>query len=90
MWEYRAYLIGLDGHIVRRVDLLCDQDEAAKAQFRWHPHRRVMAGRPFGRNASYQALRMNINCDPLSIFETFYRFRLLSSIIDQTSATIYD
>ena len=32
MWEYRAYLIGLDGHIVRRVDLLCDHDEAAKEQ----------------------------------------------------------
>jgi hypothetical protein len=30
MREYRAYLIGRDGHIVYRVDLLCDDDEAAK------------------------------------------------------------
>jgi len=27
---YRAYLIGWDGHIVHRVDLECDDDEAAK------------------------------------------------------------
>jgi hypothetical protein len=30
MLEYRAYLIGRDGHILRRVDILCDDDEAAK------------------------------------------------------------
>jgi hypothetical protein len=30
MIGYRAYLIGLDGHIQQRVDLLCDHDEAAK------------------------------------------------------------
>ena len=27
--EYRAYLIDRDGHIVHRVDMLCDDDEAA-------------------------------------------------------------
>ena len=30
MLEYRAYLIGRDGHIVHRVDILCVDDEAAK------------------------------------------------------------
>ena len=30
MLEYRAYLIGRDGHIVHRVDILCIDDEAAK------------------------------------------------------------
>jgi hypothetical protein len=32
MLEYRAYLIGRNGHIVHRVDLLCDDDEAAKVR----------------------------------------------------------
>jgi hypothetical protein len=30
MLEYRAYLIGRDGHILHRVEMLCDDDEAAK------------------------------------------------------------
>lgn len=30
MLEYRAHLIGRDGHIVHRVDILCVDDEAAK------------------------------------------------------------
>jgi uncharacterized membrane-anchored protein len=30
--NYRAYLIGSDGRIVLRVDLNCDDDEAAKRQ----------------------------------------------------------
>jgi hypothetical protein len=30
MQEYRAYVIGPDGHIRRRVDLLCVDDDAAK------------------------------------------------------------
>ena len=30
MEEYRIYLMDPDGHIVRRVDLLCPNDEAAK------------------------------------------------------------
>ena len=30
MHAYRAYLIGLDGHIVSRVDLLCPDDKSAK------------------------------------------------------------
>lgn len=30
--EYRAYLIGSDGHIVHRHDLDCDDDEAAKQE----------------------------------------------------------
>jgi hypothetical protein len=29
---YRAYLIGPDGHIQYRVDLLCADDDAAKEQ----------------------------------------------------------
>jgi hypothetical protein len=32
MVEYRAYLIGQNGHIVHRVDMLCDDDEAAKVR----------------------------------------------------------
>jgi hypothetical protein len=30
MQEYRAYLIGRDGHVVHRVDMLCADDEVAK------------------------------------------------------------
>jgi hypothetical protein len=30
MHGYRAYLIGPDGHIEKRVDLFCEDDEAAK------------------------------------------------------------
>ncbi|MEH2553617.1 hypothetical protein V1286_001146 [Bradyrhizobium algeriense] len=30
MHAYRAYLIGWNGHIVHRVDIECDDDEAAK------------------------------------------------------------
>jgi hypothetical protein len=32
MPEYRAYLMGLDGRIVRRTDLTCADDEDAKTQ----------------------------------------------------------
>lgn len=32
MNEYRAYLMGPDGHIQNRVDLVCEHDEAAKEQ----------------------------------------------------------
>jgi hypothetical protein len=28
--EYRAYIIGPDGHIQERIDLFCADDEAAK------------------------------------------------------------
>jgi hypothetical protein len=35
MREYRTYLIGWDGHIVRRIDLLCDDDEAVKERFQF-------------------------------------------------------
>ncbi len=31
MAEYRAYIIGADGHFVRAVELLCPDDDAAKA-----------------------------------------------------------
>ena len=30
MLQYRAYLIGRDGLIMHRVDMFCDNDEAAK------------------------------------------------------------
>jgi hypothetical protein len=30
MREYRAYLIGRDGHIVHRVDMLCADDDSSK------------------------------------------------------------
>ena len=29
MAEYRAYIIGMDGHFVRAVELLCPNDDAA-------------------------------------------------------------
>jgi hypothetical protein len=32
MNEYCAYIIGEDGHILRRVDLVCADDDAAKDQ----------------------------------------------------------
>jgi hypothetical protein len=32
MNEYCAYIIGPDGHILRRVDLFCADDDAAKDQ----------------------------------------------------------
>ena len=34
--SYRAYLIGRSGHILRRVDLLCADDEASKARAKPH------------------------------------------------------
>ena len=30
--EYRAYIIGPDGHIQRRIDLFCADDDAAKVR----------------------------------------------------------
>ena len=30
--EYRAYMIGRDGHIKHRVDILCSDDDAAIAR----------------------------------------------------------
>lgn len=32
MAEYYAYLIGPDGHIMSRVAIVCEDDEAAKEQ----------------------------------------------------------
>jgi hypothetical protein len=40
MPEYRAYLFGSDGHIIKRVELVCTDYEAAKEQAKtlaeWH------------------------------------------------------
>jgi hypothetical protein len=30
--HYRAYFIGRDGHFIKAVDLVCEDDEAAKKQ----------------------------------------------------------
>ena len=30
MQDYRAYILGPDGHIQSRVDIVCEDDEAAK------------------------------------------------------------
>ena len=30
MTEYRAYIVGDDGHFMRAVDIFCEDDEAAK------------------------------------------------------------
>jgi hypothetical protein len=32
MEEYKAYLMGPDGHIAGRVDLLCENEEAARGR----------------------------------------------------------
>ena len=32
MPEYQAYLVGPDGHIVQRVELVCTDDEVAREQ----------------------------------------------------------
>ena len=34
MRDYRAYLIGEDGHFVGAIDLVCPDDESAKQQAR--------------------------------------------------------
>jgi len=34
MPEYRAYIMGDDGHILRTVELVCEDDEAAKEKAR--------------------------------------------------------
>ena len=34
MDHYRAYIMGHDGHILRPVELVCENDEAAKEQAR--------------------------------------------------------
>ena len=51
MIGYRAYLIDSGGHIQRRVDLLCEDDESAKKQAQklvdghdvelWQLHRKI-------------------------------------------------
>ena len=32
MSGYRAFILGPDGHIIRRVDLICDDEATAKEQ----------------------------------------------------------
>ena len=34
MAHYRAYFIGRDGHFVKAVDLVCEDDEAARKEAR--------------------------------------------------------
>jgi hypothetical protein len=34
MNDYRVYVVGADGHIVDRIDLLCADDDAAKEHAR--------------------------------------------------------
>jgi hypothetical protein len=34
MAEYRAYVVGRDGHIQNRIDLVCVDEDAAKEQAR--------------------------------------------------------
>jgi hypothetical protein len=34
MQEYRAYIMSHDGHILRPVELVCENDEAAKERAR--------------------------------------------------------
>jgi hypothetical protein len=56
MQEYRAYLIGWDGHIIDRVDLVCRDDEAAIGRAKhlvdghavelWHEGRKIVTFEP--------------------------------------------
>ena len=32
MQGYNAFLIGADGHVIRRIELVCTDDDAAKAE----------------------------------------------------------
>jgi hypothetical protein len=32
MTHYRAYVLGRDGHFIKAVDIVCDDDEAARKQ----------------------------------------------------------
>jgi hypothetical protein len=51
MPEYRAYIVGPDGHVEDRIDLVCDSEEAAKKHAKqlvdghdvelWHLDRRI-------------------------------------------------
>jgi hypothetical protein len=51
MEDYRAYVIGSDGHIMNRVDFSCQDDEAAKERAQrlvadydielWHLDRKI-------------------------------------------------
>ena len=51
MAHYRAYFIGRDGHFMKAVDIVCEDDEAAKKQAQrmangfdvelWQQHRRI-------------------------------------------------
>jgi hypothetical protein len=34
MEEYRVYIIGPDGHVIQRIDLVCADDDAAKERAR--------------------------------------------------------
>jgi hypothetical protein len=56
MQEYRAYMMGPDGHIERRIDLCCENDEAAKERAKqlvdghavelWHLGRQIATFEP--------------------------------------------
>jgi len=56
MQEYRAYIVGSDGHFIQRVELSCEDDDDAKAQAQqlvdsfevelWQATRFVVAFRP--------------------------------------------
>jgi hypothetical protein len=53
MQEYRAYIIGLDGHIIKAIGLYCANDDAAKERAKqlvdghdvelWQGDRRITA-----------------------------------------------
>ena len=36
MRDYRAYIIGRDGHITERIEFFCEHDEEAKEQAKQH------------------------------------------------------
>jgi hypothetical protein len=56
--EYRACLIESDGHLIKRVELVCTDDEAAKEQAKTCrvARRRAFAGGPQDRGVQVEAL----------------------------------
>jgi hypothetical protein len=46
MAEYRAYIIGVDGHFVGAVEFICPDDDTAKEYAKQLVDGRAVAGRP--------------------------------------------
>ena len=66
MQEYRAYIIGPDARITSRVDLLCEDDEAAQKQAKQLVDGHVVELWQFGRKVAtfpHKPVRLPTNLD---------------------------